>query len=228
MNITKWAFGTAPLKKETHLKNIGAIENVSKFLDNLDVPTDGLLMSISWVKEMFSRIIRQDQWDWMTIAVYMNYPCRMECRRIVGALCNLKSSIKKDDKTAIQKAREQLNNSGIVHRFKFYKTYNPSKGRNGQYIYILSRREEPDVLKIGMTTRDVLIRLKEINSSTGMLFPLGARNVFAVTDAATAEKSVHRLLKDFRIREDREFFKISFKTACEQIEKHLLDEGLMV
>ena len=47
MNITKWAFGTAPLKKETHLKNIGAIENVSKFLDNLDVPTDGLLMSIS-------------------------------------------------------------------------------------------------------------------------------------------------------------------------------------
>lgn len=50
MNITKWAFGTAPLKKETHLKNIGAIENVSKFLDNLDVPTDGLLMSISWVK----------------------------------------------------------------------------------------------------------------------------------------------------------------------------------
>ena len=53
MNITKWAFGTAPLKKETHLKNIGAIENVSKFLDNLDVPTDGLLMSISWVKGMF-------------------------------------------------------------------------------------------------------------------------------------------------------------------------------
>ncbi|WP_413789078.1 GIY-YIG nuclease family protein [Bacillus kandeliae] len=45
---------------------------------------------------------------------------------------------------------------------------------------MLSRREEPNVLKIGMTNRSIEKRIKEINSATGVLFPFSVKRVFKV------------------------------------------------
>lgn len=226
-DVAKWAFGMAPFKQGTNKSNADAIMALENFLKNDDIPYETTLDAISRVKGMFNRIIRQDQWDWMTTAAYMNFPSRKEIKVIVAALNDLKGKIKTGDTFAIQKSKERLALSGIDKRFEFYVTYNPTKGRPGQYIYVLSRREERDVLKIGMTTRDVLVRAKEINSATGMLYPLGVRNVFAVTDAAAAEKAVHLMLAKFRIRQDREFFRIPFKDACEKIEECLADNGFL-
>jgi hypothetical protein len=54
----------------------------------------------------------------------------------------------------------------------------PSAG----WIYILSTREIPDLLKIGMTTRTVLERVREINNATGVAIPFGVRRCWRVTD----------------------------------------------
>lgn len=227
-DISKWAFGMAPFKKETHSQTLAAIEVMERFLKNEDSPSDAVLVSIGKVKGMFNRIIRQDQWDWMTTAAYMNFPSRKESRNTVATLNDLKTKIQMENSITTLICKERLIQFGIEQRFKYYRTYNPSLGRPGQYIYILSRREDRDVLKIGMTTRDVLIRAREINSATGVLFPLGVRNVFSVTDAAASEKVIHSSLAVYRIRADREFFKIPFKDACEQIEKCLMDRKLLI
>lgn len=43
------------------------------------------------------------------------------------------------------------------------------------WIYILSTRELPDLLKIGMTTRRIELRVQEINGATEVAIPFGVR-----------------------------------------------------
>lgn len=95
-----------------------------------------------------------------------------------------------------------------------------------EYIYILSRREEKDLLKIGMTTRNVLKRCQEINSATGVVFPYSPRKVFRVKDSKEAERIVHGILEEYRVRADREFFKCDYSRACEMIERSLQEKDL--
>ena len=72
-----------------------------------------------------------------------------------------------------------------------------------------------------MTTRNIQIRVNEINSATGILYPYSARKVFKVKNCRNVEKEVHNLLSKYRIRKDREFFKIKYEEACFIIEKYL-------
>jgi cold shock CspA family protein len=95
------------------------------------------------------------------------------------------------------------------------------------WICILSTREQPDVLKIGMTNRTVAERVREINAATGVLIPFAARQVFRVRDVNNAEKSVHETLGEYRIRSDLEFFKIPFGKAVSVIQEYLRQEHLM-
>jgi cold shock CspA family protein len=81
--------------------------------------------------------------------------------------------------------------------------------------------ERPLNLKIGMTTRSVPERVQEINSATGLLHPYSARAVYKVKRAREAERQVFKLLSDYRIREDREFFYIPFSKAAQLIEEEL-------
>lgn len=60
-------------------------------------------------------------------------------------------------------------------------------------------------------------RVKEINSSTGMLRPLSIRRVFPVRDSRIVETAVFERLAEFRIRPDREFFQIEFHQAVNEI-----------
>ncbi len=95
------------------------------------------------------------------------------------------------------------------------------------FVYILSTREEKKFLKIGMTTRPVTDRVKEINAATGVLFPYSVRAVFKVTDAAKAEKMIHEKFANYRVRGDREFFEISFQMAQRIIKDYLRYENLL-
>ena len=68
-----------------------------------------------------------------------------------------------------------------------------------------------------MTHRSISQRVKEINSATGVLIPFAARHVFRVKDATRAEKEIFELLSEFRLRFDREFFKLPFFKAVHLI-----------
>jgi hypothetical protein len=83
---------------------------------------------------------------------------------------------------------------------------------NAGWIYLLSTREQPNYLKIGMTTRTVEERVREINSATGVLIPFGVRRCWRVMEPSRSEKLVHSALKQYRIRDDREFFSVPLAT----------------
>lgn len=221
-NVTKWGFGMAPLKLETKLKNEKAIISVKKFVEGIDgFDSKNLLDDISWVKGIFNRIIKQDQWDWFTVYMYLDYPTYSNIKGIVSNLSALRSAIKKSDDRIGKISLQQLKNKNFIEYCDNYLTFNINEETNEEYLYILSRREERDILKIGMTTRNIQIRVNEINSATGILYPYSARKVFKVKNCRNVEKEVHNLLSKYRIRKDREFFKIKYEEACFIIEKYL-------
>lgn len=222
-NVQKWGFGMAPLKAETARLNREAICAVRGFVSGEVISIKSNFPDeISRVKGLFNRIIKQDQWDWFTINMYMDYPSYRDLTCIVSSLSSLRKAILEKDDSKGKKALETLVKRHFLEYCSNYLSFNPSDKENeAEYLYILSRREEKDVLKIGMTTRNVQIRVNEINSATGVVFPYSARKVYKVKDSKTVEKEVHSLLSSYRIRSDREFFRIDYSEACSIIEAYL-------
>lgn len=72
----------------------------------------------------------------------------------------------------------------------------------------------------GLATRNVAQRVKEINSATGVLIPFAARKIFRVKSASTAERELFAKLATYRIRPDREFFRLPFGQAVGIVESH--------
>ncbi len=113
-NVTKWGFGMAPLKLETKLKNEKAIISVKKFVEGIDgFDSKNLLDDISWVKGIFNRIIKQDQWDWFTVYMYLDYPTYSNIKGIVSNLSALRSAIKKSDDRIGKISLQQLKNKTV-------------------------------------------------------------------------------------------------------------------
>ena len=221
----KWGFGMAPLKQKTEYKYKKATYTVLKILSrNQENEID--LDDISTFKGMVNRCIRQDQWDWFTVYTKFGEPDPTQMRPIPNFLTELRNAFKTSNKDKIEKILKRPQVLEVIELCEVYlnkrevKNYSIETG----YIYILSRREEPKVLKIGMTNRNVEKRVKEINSATGVVFPLSARRVFKVTDARNAEKMIFKELEQYRIRNDREFFKIDYFIA-EKIIREILKEN---
>lgn len=220
--IVKWGFGMAPIKPSTNAINRKALLNVSNFVsatNPINVLT--ILDDISTAKGLFNRIIKQNQWDWFTVNMYFDYPSENDLKQIVNDLGILRNAIIKREDPAGEKALHQLTSAHITLYCDNYLNFDINKETTEQYVYILSRREEKEVLKIGMTTRNIQKRVNEINSATGVLYPLSARKVYKVKDCHKVEKDIHSLLQKYRIRADREFFNLDYKKACTIIEEYL-------
>lgn len=220
--IVKWGFGMAPLKEKANQRNQEAIMQVKNFvLGNSEVGKTPLTDQISVVKGLFNRIIRQDQWDWFTINMYFDYPAHQDLTIIVCSLANLRKALLKKDNKLSMDCINAVKTTGFEKYCDNYLNFNINTESKEEYVYILSRREEREILKIGMTTRNIQKRVNELNAATGVLYPLSARKVYKVKDARKAEHDIHELLKAYRIRADREFFDIPFSIACSIIEEYL-------
>jgi hypothetical protein len=81
------------------------------------------------------------------------------------------------------------------------------------YLYCFSNRSMPHILKIGVTTREPLIRLKEANSSDTWKPPTPYEMEFAKRVISPNEKEtmLHTILAKYteRINPNREFFRAS-------------------
>ena len=75
-------------------------------------------------------------------------------------------------------------------------------------LYILTNQSMPGLVKIGLTTTNVEQRMRELDT-TGIPLPFECFSAWEVTDAAMAEKALHVAFGDHRIRERREFFRLS-------------------
>ena len=223
MTIHKYGFGMSDLSVTMRRRFDSAVNIISLFLRDRVSPDEVDLDAISELKGMFNRSLRKDQWNWFTVYDRLGCPPRSEMNSIVSLLVKLRESLKERDFEQALLIREDLVNgtlSTYLSQWKNHRKIHVSQGKRG-WLYILARKDEPDILKIGMTTRSVESRVKEINSATGVLVPYSARAVFQVEDAKEAENLVFRLLSDYRIREDREFFDIPFSKAIEMVEEEI-------
>ena len=84
--------------------------------------------------------------------------------------------------------------------------------------YILTNPALPGMVKIGLTTRNPRDRAAELASSSGVPLPFAVAWARAVTDCATVERAVHRMLDDKRVSGKREFFRVDVGTARQVIE----------
>ena len=219
----KWGFGNAPLKKSHRDKTESAIHTVLNILNGkIQIPNDAELDDISHVKGQFTRTVKQNQWDWFTVWSLLGCPSRKPATVIFQNLGLLRSSYVKNEPENTDRALIRLNSTRIEHYLNsFLYGKNTEFTEKSGFIYILSTRSQPKVLKIGMTRRPVEIRVKEINSATGVVIPYGIRATWQVDDCAKVEHDIHKLLSNYRVRSDREFFELDFYEASSIVNNYL-------
>ena len=83
-------------------------------------------------------------------------------------------------------------------------------------VYILSNPSMPGLLKIGRTCKSCKERAISLYT-TGVPDPFHIEYYTAVDNAVTTERELHDILKDFRHRREREFFRISLTNAMKLI-----------
>lgn len=218
----------APLRPSAEARYSKAAQAVLTFLrEGGRESSDDVRSSISEVKGLFNRCVRQDQWDWFTVWDRLGLPERVRLQRMVTDLAALRNA--DTDQSAQEAAKIRLDRIGASSALSNFLSKEQIAPEDGEgLLYILSTREAPTWLKIGMTTRSVVERLNEINGATGVVIPFGVRHVWRVRDPAQAEREAHDLLRDFRIRKDREFFDVPASTAVKMIDQHLAAKYLRV
>ena len=218
-SVPKYGFGMAPISSRMQGRYDLAVEAIlALFKDGetaLAIDPD----CFSEVKGMFNRCVRQDQWDWFSVFSQFGEMKRRDLHQIGPLLYELRAAFIENDVERQHNLKTQLIKANLLKYLSTFIDGGPVHSPDGVagWVYVLSTRELPRLLKIGMTTRSVFQRVKEINGATGIVFPYSARAVFRVRDAASAEAAVFELLRPFRIRTDREFFELDYQDAASQI-----------
>jgi hypothetical protein len=77
-----------------------------------------------------------------------------------------------------------------------------------QIIYLLTNEAMPGLVKIGLTTDSVELRVAQLSAHTGVPLPFECYFAAEVKDCGKLEKTLHQLFGETRINSKREFFKI--------------------
>ncbi len=221
----------APPKPETQRRRIASCIAVDAIFtgNTMPVPDQSILDAISDVKGLFNRVARQDQWDWFTVCGQLGYPSLKLSKDIGEQFGRLRFAIRDQKGLSFEKTIETLAEMPtrlclgcLVGRLMI------REDDDAGWIYLLSTRQARTLLKIGMTTRSVEQRVREINNATGVVIPFGVRRCWRVRTPAQAEKQVHRALSEFRIRDDREFFEAEFMQVVLTIQNTIIESGLEI
>ena len=222
----KWGFGMAPPFAEIQLTREQACRNVRSLVEEQNLELAGKsLAEMSLVKGLFTRVWKQDQWDYFTVWSQLGRPGRKKAKTISFLLRDLRVSAKESIQVDFENCVLALSQENIVRYLQFFLNEKKLESKGG-YIYILSTREQKDILKIGYTERTVEERVKEINSSTGVVIPYGCRAVWTVENASVVEKEIHAIFENERIRSDREFFRIDYFVAFDRINDFLRNRSI--
>jgi hypothetical protein len=93
--------------------------------------------------------------------------------------------------------------------------------RSPQWVYVLVNKSIPGICKIGMTTKTVPERVKEINSATGVITPWFPVYKHKCVNAREVERDTHVKLEQlgYRVNPNREGFEVSSHLAIEVIKE---------
>ena len=224
----KWGFGMAPIKPDVQANRLKDVKKVLLIFENADtVDLTDLIASLSEVKGLFNRILRQDQWDWFNVFEQLGRPGRITSRKIVEEILSLRNAIKENDDKQIILSAKKLSSGKFLSLLNCFVDLRDDFDE-GDFIYILSTREMPNMLKIGYTSRSVRERVKEINSATGVIIPFGVRAVWKVQrdKGFELERIIHEELSTSRVRKDREFFEMDYRLAMKKINQIITQSRL--
>lgn len=91
-------------------------------------------------------------------------------------------------------------------------------------VYIFTNEAMPGLVKIGRTSTSVEQRLSELNRSTGIPLPFVCYYAARVADSPVVERKIHEAFGDHRIRQQREFFRLSPHRAQAALELAALED----
>jgi len=86
------------------------------------------------------------------------------------------------------------------------------------WVYIITNRAFPDLIKIGFSLKDPSLRAIELNH-TGVPYPYRVEYEVMVGNPREIEQRAHRSLSN--MREGKEWFRCSIETGVEVIRKHI-------
>jgi cold shock CspA family protein len=187
-----------------------------------DADEAAILDAISEVKGLCNRIIREDQPDWMLVWLWMGLPERRRLKWMAYDLVAYRAAHKERDAAQASYVAERLQRAGLMTALNYFlKQDEPPVEEGMGFLYLLSSRQNKQLLKIGQTRREIIKRVDEINRATGLVEPLSVRHLWRVRDPVSVEREVHQLLAQHRVRVDREFFLMEFRDAVRTIDEYL-------
>ena len=92
------------------------------------------------------------------------------------------------------------------------------------FVYVIGHELMEGVFKIGMTNQTPLRRCDELSSGTAIPSPFDLLFYIEVDGPAEVEREMHDFFADYRISDNREFFRIDLKSIFEEFEK-FKDDG---
>ncbi len=210
-------FGMVPPRPETLSRYLHSAQNVVDILFGSE-PNENALDSISEVKGLCNRVLREDQPDWVVVWLRLGLPNRRRLKWMARDLPTFRQAVKEGDVHGYEWVAESLQRAGLGTALRFFiKGDELSLEEGCGYLYLLSTRSDRSLIKIGQTQRSLLKRVEEINRATGVVDPFSPRNIWFVVDPVGAESAAHELLSEYRVRVDREFFRIEPREASRKI-----------
>jgi hypothetical protein len=91
------------------------------------------------------------------------------------------------------------------------------------YVYVLTNPSMPGLVKIGSTDRPLGERITELSGATGVPTPFTVECFIPTNDYIRLEQELHTSLSKYRVREDREFFRVQDEEAKRCIRNFLRD-----
>lgn len=88
-----------------------------------------------------------------------------------------------------------------------------NRGKGDTWVYILENELMPGLLKIGYTKLLPEERAKQISSSTGVATPFKVSYAFQCFNAEGLERELHKFFEEYRVSNNREFFRLSLDEA---------------
>jgi len=86
-----------------------------------------------------------------------------------------------------------------------------------QYVYVLSNKAMPGLIKIGFTDKTPQKRVEGLSRATGVPITFDIEWAFPCFNAIRLEREVHNYFDGYRLRKDREFFRVTVDKAKEII-----------
>ena len=91
--------------------------------------------------------------------------------------------------------------------------YENREGEGDSWVYVLSNKTMPTLLKIGFTTKTPDKRAEQISRGTGVPTKFIVEYALKCFNGQALEAEIHKNLHSYRVNNDREFFQISLEEA---------------